>query len=84
MGTSATVRLMQVSLHTWVKHTVECSQSSIERFVLRAAILHECQNYFGGGGGLGGSEKNMMKNMPDTFSIDYACLQINPFETVIL
>ena len=30
----------------------------IERFVLRAAILHECQNYLGGGGGLGGSEKN--------------------------
>ena len=25
-----------------------------------------------------------MKNMPDTFSIDYACLQISPFETVIL
>ena len=39
----------------------------IERFALRAAILHECQNYFEGGGwgggggergGLGGSEKN--------------------------
>ena len=26
----------------------------IERFALRAAILHECQNYLGGGGGLGG------------------------------
>ena len=26
----------------------------------------------------------MMKNMPDTFSIDYACLYISPFETVIL
>ena len=26
--------------------------------MLRAAILHECQNYLGGGGGLGGSEKN--------------------------
>ena len=25
-----------------------------------------------------------MKNMPDTFSIDYACLQISPFEKVIL
>ena len=25
-----------------------------------------------------------MKNMPDTFSIDYSCLQIPPFETVIL
>ena len=24
-----------------------------------------------------------MKNIPDTFSIDYACLQIFPFETVI-
>ena len=30
----------------------------IARFALRAAILHECQNYLGGGGGLGGSEKN--------------------------
>ena len=30
----------------------------IERFALRAAILHECQNYLGGGGGLGGSVKN--------------------------
>ena len=26
--------------------------------MLRAAILHECQNYLGGGDGLGGSEKN--------------------------
>ena len=25
-----------------------------------------------------------MKNMPDTFSIDFACLQISPFEAVIL
>ena len=25
--------------------------------MLRAAILHECQNYLGGGGSLGGSEK---------------------------
>ena len=25
-----------------------------------------------------------MKNMPDTFSIDFACLQISPFETVTL
>ena len=30
----------------------------IERFALQAAILDECQNYLGGGGGLGGSEKN--------------------------
>ena len=26
--------------------------------MLRAAILHDCQNYLGGRGGLGGSEKN--------------------------
>ena len=26
---------------------------------LPAAILHECQNYLGGGGGMGGSEKNI-------------------------
>ena len=25
-----------------------------------------------------------MKNMPDTFSIDFACLQISPFKAVIL
>ena len=31
----------------------------IERFALRAAIWHECQNYLGGDGGLGGSEKNI-------------------------
>ena len=24
-----------------------------------------------------------MKNIPDTFSIDFACLQISPLETVI-
>ena len=30
----------------------------IESFALRAAILHEFQNYLGGGGGLGGDEKN--------------------------
>ena len=28
----------------------------MESFALRAAILHECQNYLGGGGGLGGFE----------------------------
>ena len=33
----------------------------IESFALRAAILHECQNYLGGGGGLGGSEKNHLE-----------------------
>ena len=26
--------------------------------MLQAAILHECQNYLGGRGGLGGSKKN--------------------------
>ena len=30
----------------------------IERFALPAAILHECQNYLGAGGDLGGKEKN--------------------------
>ena len=29
----------------------------IERFSLRDAILRECQNYLGGGGGFGESEK---------------------------
>ena len=32
--------------------------AKIEGFALRASILHECQNYLGGGGGLKGSEKN--------------------------
>ena len=27
--------------------------------MLQTAILHSCQNYLGGGGGLGGSEKNI-------------------------
>ena len=30
----------------------------IARFELRTAIQHQCQNYLGGRGGLGGSEKN--------------------------
>ena len=75
--------------------TVVCSQSSffrkiieIERFPLRAAILHECEDNLGSGGGLRGSEKNKetplaMKNMPHTFSIDIACLQISPFKAVL-
>ena len=32
--------------------------------MLRAAILHECQNYLGGGAGLGGSEKNIFLAPP--------------------
>ena len=32
--------------------------------MLRAAILHECQNYLGGGGGLGGREKNIFLAPP--------------------
>ena len=35
-----------------------CKIIEIERFVLQAAILHECQNYLWGGDGLGGSKKN--------------------------
>ena len=34
-------------------------RSFFERFGLWAAILHECQNYLGGGGGLGRREKNI-------------------------
>ena len=47
-----------------IHRSLDCSPSSIfrkivetERFALRAAIFHECQNYLGGRGGLGGSEK---------------------------
>ena len=32
--------------------------------MLRAAILHECQNYLGDGGGLGESEKNIPDARP--------------------
>ena len=32
--------------------------------MLRAALLHECQNYLGGGAGLGGSEKNIFLAPP--------------------
>ena len=32
--------------------------------MLRAAILHECQNYLGGGAGLGGSKKNIFLAPP--------------------
>ena len=35
-----------------------CKIIEIERFVLRAAILQECQKYLVGVGGLGGSGKN--------------------------
>ena len=40
----------------------------IESFALRAAILHECQNYLGGGGegGLGESEKNRDNRKKDS------------------
>ena len=38
----------------------------IERFALRATILHECQNYLGGGGGLEGSEKKNFLAPPPT------------------
>ena len=33
-------------------------RTTLRNSMLRAAILHECQNYLGGGGGLGGREKN--------------------------
>ena len=41
-------------------HSPLLSRTIVEivRFALRAAILHECQNYLRGGGGLGGSVKN--------------------------
>ena len=45
----------------WWCFDLDCSQSSIfckivekERFALWVAILHECQNYLGGGGAFGG------------------------------
>ena len=58
------VHKMSSESHCWKKEidTVKNSVHSplffrkiveIERYVLRAAILHECQNYLGGGSGLG-------------------------------
>ena len=44
-------------LFTVLYFSVRSSRSSALRLI-RAAILHECQNYLGDGGGLGGSEKN--------------------------
>ena len=38
--------------------------TTLRKSMLRAAILHECQNYLGGGGGLGGSEKNIFLAPP--------------------
>ena len=40
----------------------------IESFALRAAILHEWQNFLGGGGGLGGSEKNFLAPPPWSYN----------------
>ena len=48
--------LKSTRLFTVLYFYVRLSRS--RSFALRAAILHECQNYLGGGGGLGGSEKN--------------------------
>ena len=46
-------------LFTVLYFSVDCRDRALERSALRAAILHECQNYLGGGGGLGESEKNI-------------------------
>ena len=39
-------------------------RTTLRKSMLRAAILHECQNYLGDGGGLGGSEKNIFLAPP--------------------
>ena len=53
-------KMSRVEGKLWTVHSPPffCKIIEIERFVLRAAILHECENYLGGGGGLGGSERN--------------------------
>ena len=53
--------------------------SKIEGFALRASILHECQNYLGGGGGggLGGSEKNRIEGFALRASILHECQNYN-------
>ena len=53
---AALLRPIQSRLFTVLYFSVRSQRSS--NFVLRAAILHECQNHLGDGGGLGGSEKN--------------------------
>ena len=55
--------------HFWVALSVDSPLFfrkiiEIERFLLRAANLHECQNYLGGGGRMGGSEKNIFLAPP--------------------
>ena len=51
--------MSRVESKLWTVHSPLFFRKIIEfeRFVLRAAISHECQNYLGAGG-LGGSEKN--------------------------
>ena len=51
--------------------------SKIEGFALRASILHDCQNYLGGGGGLGGSEKNRIEGFALRASILHECQNYN-------
>ena len=51
------LKICQCTLFTVLYFSVRSSSSSA-LVALRAAILHECQNYVGGRGGLGGSGKN--------------------------
>ena len=52
---NSTSSMYSYYLRNYTVHSPPFSRKiiEIERFVLRAAILHKCQNYLGGGGGLG-------------------------------
>ena len=55
--TSFLQQFLSSRLFTVLYFSVRSSRSRALRYGL--PILHECQNYLGGGGGLGGSEKNI-------------------------
>ena len=52
-------RSCEIRLFTVLYFSVRSSRSRALRYGL--PILHECQNYLRGGGGLGGSEKNILQ-----------------------
>ena len=52
----------------------------IENFALRAAILHKCQNYLGGGGRFGRGRENFFSRLPPPRAIIPDTLPLGTFE----
>ena len=52
----------------------------IERFALRAAILHECQNYLGDGGRFGRKREKYFSRPPPTRAIMIDARPLDTFE----